>query len=258
MIKQFSRIGNFTSSEIVALTKEGTTKGTCGAPFYAYVEECNKERRLRRSLTKEVNARATSWGKLGEKRVFQLLPPSYILMGDETIVHPFIDCWAGSPDVRKHRMVGDVKCPHTLESFCQLVDPHMINGHILHPALTIQAVRANHKDGDKYYWQIVSNAVLVEMFYGEPVEEGELIVYCPFLDELGAMRDLAVNSEPEELHLFYGIVNGLDEELPYLVRDGQYQNLNQIRFEIPQKDKDFLTDKVLKGKSLLIDYPIAA
>lgn len=258
MIKNVPRIGNFTSSEIVALVSEGNTKGSLGAPFYKYVEECNMERRLMRSVTKETNGRATNWGKLGEKRVFQILPTSYTLMGDVTIMHPLIDCWAGSPDVTKRLTVGDAKCPHTLESFCQLVDPHMKYGNIMYPALSIEAVRANHKDGEKYYWQIVSNAVLVEAVYGTPVNFGELIVYVPYLDELGDIRTLAANADADDIHRYFGIVNSLDEELPYLVRDGQYKNLNHIPFEIPQRDKDFLTDRVLKGKTMLIPFPQAA
>jgi hypothetical protein len=213
------RNGNFTSSEIVALTAMGNAPGSIGKPFYTYVEECNMERRLGRSLTKDSNARATSWGNLGEKRVFDILPTTYQLFGDTTLIHPQVDCWVGSPDVTREqhwkKIVGDVKCPYTLDSFCSLVDPHMKYGRVMYNALTIEAVRANNpKEGEKYYWQLVSNAILTDS------DEGELIVYCPYLDELGEMRTLASVAPVEEMYLYYWVVNALDVELPYLVRHG--------------------------------------
>jgi hypothetical protein len=101
MIEIKSRIGNFTSSEIVALMSNG--KGSMfGAPAKTYIEECNMERRLGRSITTEINARAISWGKLVERRAFDLLGIEYTLNSDETLTHPEIEFWAGSPDGFKY------------------------------------------------------------------------------------------------------------------------------------------------------------
>ena len=47
------RIGNITSSEIVALTTNGKTKDSFGAPFNTYVDECIMERFFKHKLENE-------------------------------------------------------------------------------------------------------------------------------------------------------------------------------------------------------------
>lgn len=245
------RIGNITSSPIVALTTNGKTKGSFGKPFYALVAECNMERRLGRSIESEENARNLSWGKLGEKYVGdnpELLGLEYSMNLSETTQHPKIPYWAGSDDATKVDTVCDIKCPRTMKSFCQLVDPYLEDGKVVYKALTIEAVRANHKDGDKYYWQIVSNACIHNKQFGE------LIVFCPYQSELPALKELASNWEnPEEQYKFYWVASAAsDEEIPYLIDGGFYKNINVIRFEIPQADKDFLTERVIAAGKLLV------
>ncbi len=235
-----TRNGNFTSSEIVALTKEGKAKGTPGAPFLTYIEEKNMERRLGRSLEQESNAKPMVWGKLLENRVFNLLGLEYSLTSQETDVHPDIPFWVGSKDGLKEdegRTVIDIKCPITLKSFCNLVDP-------LYDGLTgmdaINSIRNNHKDGDKYYWQLVSNAIINDCQWAE------LIVYVPYESELQEIKQSA-DGQPNA----YWITMGNDCELPYLKNDGFYNNVNIIRFEIPQQDKDLLTLKVKMAGEML-------
>jgi len=64
------RIGNITSSEgAVAVMSNGKAKGSFGAPALTYIEECNFERRLGRSIETESNARPLTWGKFIEGRV---------------------------------------------------------------------------------------------------------------------------------------------------------------------------------------------
>jgi hypothetical protein len=46
-----------------------------------------------------------------------------------------------------------------------------------------------------------------------------------------------------------------DDELPYLIEGGHYQNLNIIRFEVPQADKDFLTKRVIELSKFLEPWP---
>ena len=58
-----NRVGNFNSSEIVALTTQNKSKNGFGKPALTFIEECNFERRLDRSITDEVTARPLSWGK---------------------------------------------------------------------------------------------------------------------------------------------------------------------------------------------------
>lgn len=247
------RNGNFTSSEMVALTTNGRAKGTYGVPFYTYISECNMERRLGRSIDKETDARATSWGKLVEPIPFDMLSTKYKLCSEETLSHPTIECWKGSPDLEKFdegKTVGDIKCPHTLKSFCQLVNPLYdgLTGKALINAIRFGYTDKNgfehpkHKDGEKYYWQLVSNAILTQSKYAE------LIVYCPYLHELEKIRQLA-EGNPK----YYWIMGASDEELPYLVEGGYYKNLNVIRFEVPLEDKLFLHDRVMAGKEKLIE-----
>jgi hypothetical protein len=123
MIRNESRIGNFTSSEIAALTTLAKDGKSFGKPALTYIEEKNMERRLGRSLDEEKSARALTWGKLLETRVFDLLGLEYVPLWKDTIVHPAIPFWAGSPDAEKPDTICDTKCPMTLKSFCQLVDP---------------------------------------------------------------------------------------------------------------------------------------
>lgn len=244
MINNTHRIGNFTSSEIVALTKKGKEKGSFGAPALTYIEETNMERLLGRSLTTEADARALSWGKLLEPRVFDLLGIEYSLSSKETIVHPAIPFWAGSPDGSKVDTTADFKAPLTLKSFCQLVQP-------LHEGLmgmeAMNKIRDDHKDGEKFFWQIVSNAIMQGNRFGE------LIVYMPYHSELELIRTMARHHEQAGKYKWVDWAS--DDELPYLIEGGYYKNLNIIRFEIPDADKKFLTDCVERAGKMLLKEP---
>lgn len=279
MIKNTLRIGNFTSSEIVALTTKGSRPMTekelvdykianpkgqkknieCwpGTAALTYIEETNMERRLGRALCDESNARPLTWGKLIEARAFDLLGLEYSLVSKETIQHPSINYWSGSPDGTKEDTVSDIKCPVTLKSFCQLVDP-------LYNELTgmdaMNAIRngfvdqdgkthAAHKDGEKFYWQLVSNAILTNSKFAE------LIVYVPYYSELQEIKVMAQMVDASELSKHYWIAMAVDGELPYLVDGGYYKNLNTIRFEVPQSDKDLLTDCVTRAGAMLVERP---
>jgi hypothetical protein len=268
MINNTPRIGNPTSSEIVSLLSTGSRDMTpeemeaykkvnpkgqkkkieCwpGQAALTYIEECNMERRLGRSLTDESNARPLSWGKLLEPQVFDLLGLEYTFSSQDTIVHPDIPFWAGSPDGYTDDAVVDMKCPLTLKSFCQLVDP-LYKG--LAGMDAINAVRENHKDGEKYYWQLVSNAILLNKQYAE------LIVYMPYASELPAVKLLAQKASGELISKYYWVVMAGPDDLPFLIEGRYYKNLNVIRFEIPQADKDHLTTRVLQAGEYLITPP---
>jgi len=260
MINNILRCGNITSSEIVAIMSNGKKPGEPGKPFYTYIDECNWERRLGKSIDNESNARALSWGKLCERYVFEnKLGTEYRLCSKETIQHPEIDCWVGSPDGEKFddgKTVIDEKCPMTLKSFCQLVEP-------LYQGLTgidaINAIRdgkkddkgkeiiAPHKDGDKFYYQLISNAVLSKSKYAE------LIIYCPYQEDLDSIRELAsLIDDPMEQRKYYWITQASDDELPFLIKGGYYKDLNKIRFEVPESDIKDLTSRVKVANNHLI------
>ncbi len=224
----------------------GKAAGSLGKPALTYVEECNMERRLGRSLGTETDAKSLSWGKLIESRAFDTLGLEYSLCSDVTLDHPEIKFWKGSPDAtkKKNETVCDIKCPITLKSFCQLVDPYYENGKLIHDGLTIEAVRMNHDQGDKYFWQIVSNAVLTGAKYGE------LIVYVPYESELEDIREMASSAVDgnEYAKWVYWATN---EQLPFLKDAGHYKNINVIKFDILPRDVAALTNRVLECGKLL-------
>lgn len=233
-----NRVGNFTSSEIVALLKDTKARQT-------YIDECNLERRLGRSLETESNARPLSWGNLVEGRVFELLGIEYQLVSDETIVHPTVPYWGGSPDAKKVETVGDIKCPITLKSFCQLVHP-LYNG--LSGMDAMNWIRKNHRDGEKYFQQLVSNSILTKSKFAE------LIVYCPYFSELLDIQQMAAPSmdAPKAANWIYYADHN---ELPWIPDGGHYKNLNVIRFEVPMADKIKLHEAVLEAGKELIEVP---
>jgi len=243
------RIGNFTSSEIYRLMTNAKD-GSLGKPALSYIEEKNMERRLGRSLNNDTNSKPTSWGKLVERRVFELLSTDYRLCSTDTIQHSEIDFWTGSPDCEKFdegKTCPEIKCPMTLLSFCQLIDPSPKGGFcgIEHGLKVMETIREDHKDGDKYWWQIISNSILLNAKFGE------LIVYVPYKSELDELRDMAANWDGDQNKISWlGWAN--DSDLPYLLDGGLYKNLNVIRFTIPEEDKKLLTSRILEAGKLLI------
>lgn len=278
------RDGNFTSSEIEALTvmssrkmteeelkdwkeknpksKATTIEDGFGDRAFTYIAETNIERRLGRPITDETKAKAIQWGKLLEPRVFDLLGVSYKECSQESVVHPLYDYWAGSPDGVGYdyesedslRWGGEIKCPMTLKSFAQLVNP-------LYDNLTgVEAFKAicdgyevgkvkhkAHNDGKKFYWQCVSNSILLN------VTTFELIVYMPYKSELKEIRELARKKDMlQDKTPHFWIQTGTDDELPWLPNNGFYKNLNKLKFEVPQEDIKFITDRVVLASQHLI------
>jgi hypothetical protein len=278
------RNGNFTSSEIFALTIPGTrdmteaeltawkkanpssrkktTETTFGEKSMGYIEECNHERKLLRSIDSETNAKPTLWGKVMESFVFKFkLDLSYQGHFQITKQHPTIPEWVGSVDVLrmladKSLAACDVKCPYTLKSFCKLVDP-LYDG--LEGVAVMNAIRfgwvdkkgierKKHTEGEKYYWQIVSNAIIHGCAWGE------LLVFCPYQKDLPNIREFC-DMDPDcplDSNKTAFINFGMDNDLPWLPDDGYYKDLTVIRFPIPQADIDNLIARVLMARTMLI------
>lgn len=237
------RVGNFTSGQIAALMSKG--KGSpYGVPYYSYIEEKKMERRLGRTLKEDVFARPTTWGNLVQYRVFDLLGDDYIPCNNSPIDHPTIDCWKGTPDATKIEDVVEVKCPETLKSFCLIVDSWKAGG--------INEIRKKHKDGEKFYWQCVSNSILTKKKYAE------LIAYVPYQSELELIREMASNFDGEKQSRFLWIASAYDDELPFVKEGGYYKNLNVMRFEIPVADKMALHARVEEAAKELIDINLLA
>lgn len=229
-----SRVANFSSSEIHKLMSKGRgawTIDNVGSPFNTYIRDKVWESRLGRPLHQRQNSRITTWGLFVEKIVFDKLGMDYKLESKTRYVHPEIERWTGMPDVitRDGLKVGDIKCPWTLLSFCEMADA-MAEGWE-----ELKRVKP------EYYWQLVSSSVLT----GANI--AELIVYVPYKSELQEIKDAANNhawdgtlSENDVQFINYAT----DEELPYLKEGKAYPNLISLEFEVPQEDKDLLTARV--------------
>ena len=258
ILNNTGRNENFTSSENYRLMTNGKKAGEPGAPFKEYVEEKNFEIKLGRSIKCEAKAQSLTWGKCLEKIVFEQLGIRYKECSQETIINPNLAHHAGSPDGIKTEgeiiTVAEVKCPQTLKSFCQLVDCiPMIEKEGIWFAdpdakgyEIIAAVRENHKDGDKFYWQCISNAILTNARFAE------LIIFCPYYSQLNEVRAMAQTFVDAGDWSYNWIAKGEDASLPYLLESGRYNNLNVIRWEVSELDKKALTDRIEMASKLLI------
>lgn len=246
------RIGNPTSSEIYKLCSNGRKEGEFGAPFYTYLEECRAERFLKQQLDGESEVLAFDWGKLCELHVHNILSTDYIMQSEESLCHAEINEWVGTPDGVKMSKgiittVSETKCPLTKKSFYQLVkDLYDFDGLNVTKKETfdgneiIRSIRKNHKDGEKYYWQIISNACILKSIYKLDTINAELIVFMPYIDELEELKSFNAGlDEP------YGSIQwAKDGKLPFIYPDLGLENLNIIPFEIPKEDETFLKERV--------------
>lgn len=226
------RVGAFTSSNIWTLMTNNKAKDNFGAPGVKYIRQKIYEIRLKRSLGKEQDARATAWGHLCEQYLFQQLSLEYRYESDVTYTHPIYDFWRGTPDFHTADTVGDGKCPWTLESFCDQVEA------------ASEGVEAFKELKPEYYWQLVSNAEIMQK------EFIELILFVPTLEQLMEIQLLATQQE-ENQQRFAFIHWAQPDELPYLVEGSMYKPLNIFRWKPLPGDREALTERVLKARKLL-------
>jgi len=220
------RTGAFTSSSIYLLMTNNKAKDGFGVPAITYIKGKQRELLLGRNLQKERGSRPTSWGKLVESRVFNLLPTEYILQSDVRDIHPEIERWTGAADMVTTDKVCDIKCPFSLQVYCDKADIMISND-----------IEALKKDFPENYWQLVSNSILT----GKPI--AELIIYCPYLKELIEIK--------EDLPTYEGNMNDVAwinwaeaEELPYLIEGNYYKNLYKMEWVVSAEDKELLTERV--------------
>lgn len=210
---------------------DGRGKDDIGKPFYNYVQEKVWENRTGREITKTSNARPLAWGQFMEGVAFEKMDLKYDLVSKERIVHPDLP-WSGMPDLRVQGLIGDIKNPWTIKSFCALVDS-ISQG--------VEAFKENHKE---YYWQLGSNAALAE------VDRVLIAVHVPYKDELEGIRERADYWSGDQNEVAF-VGWAPDEHLPYILRDHYYKDLNLFEFEFPKKDIDALTARVeLAAKEL--------
>ena len=238
IIENEYRLGNFTSSNIYRLLGINSTKAVERKKALTYIEEVNIERELGISIGTDTDARPIQWGSHCEAFAFAETDLKYTMTSDITIVHPDIPYWAGSPDGHCSDAVLDFKCPSTRKSFFKLVAGENIYS-MIDGFSRSGAQYSDHPEGEKYYWQLISNAILMNKPFGE------LIVYMPKLSDLKLIKEKAKD-------LYNWIYYAADIELPHLPDNCIIKPLNTIRFEIPQKDIDQLTEAVTACGALLI------
>lgn len=217
-------------------SKKTTIEAWPGQLATTYIEETRMEIELGRSLTSETTSHPTSWGQLVERMAFNLLGIDYILCSKDTIKHKTIPHYAGSPDCVKFDEGGtvvDLKSPFTLKSFITFAR-----------CKTITEVREKHDDGEKYYWQLLSNSILTDSKYCE------LIFFVPYQSQLQTIRDMASNVEIDQKRYAW-IFFAEDNELPWLYEGGKYHNMYVIRWEAPKADKELLISRIKQANKLL-------
>ena len=225
------RYGNFTSSNIWRLMTTGKDKSQFGKPALTYIQETKWERRLGRPINITKDSNATLWGKLLEPMVNDLLPIEYRLVSKTRFQHPEIENWSGMPDLITPDLVGDIKCPEP-KAFMALLE--------IFEAKDVAKLKDESPD---YYWQLVSNGVLVNR------DKAELIIFMPKEIRLPEIRTLCENSE--DVEKMKRIYYASPESLALLPDECDISELNKFAFDIPVEDKEALKMKVIEANKLL-------
>ena len=237
VIENTKRVGRFTSSQMYKLMSNGNQKNGVGKPFVTYVKEKSMERKLGRSLDLGKGNSSTAWGDLIELFLFQEHREfkesfEYSLQSKTTFVHPDHKFWAGSPDLiaaikKTIDKVSEVKCFEP-KQFCGYAD-----------VLMLKDVDLFKKEFPKEYWQIVSNACILGLNFGEA------ILYMPYQKDLNAIREWIETTElADEMHRYRYIAELDDHRLPYVPENSNYTDLVRFEFKVPEADKKALTERV--------------
>lgn len=221
-----NRVGNFTSSQVYRLMSKGRgslSVDNCGKPYETYITEKLRELRTGRSISSMATSRSCEWGNFMEGWMFEnKLGLDYALVSKTRFEHPSLP-WSGMPDLIKDNLIGDIKNPYTINSFCDLAD-----------SITDKTIKETHPE---YYWQLVSNAILCN------VDNAELIVHVPYLDELAEIREATELYDGDQNKVAF-INWASDDELPYLIREQYYKDIYKLEFKVSEKDKEMLTERI--------------
>jgi YqaJ-like viral recombinase domain len=232
------RNGNFTSSNNFKLCAS-LKSGEPSEAFYTYVKEKMFERNLGRSLEMGAHSNSMTWGAFLEPRVFENLSSDYQIIHKETFVHKDHPFLVGTPDFYIEGVkVSELKCfePKNFASYVS--------------ALLTKDTEKIKKEHPKEYWQIISNATILD------VKIGEALVYMPYESEMDEIRELANDPtyyEPLGLQAWQVrfIQEKSNKELAVLPNNSKFLNLNVFEFEIPIDDKYFLIDRAVKANNLI-------
>ncbi len=240
-----SRAGNFSSSNAWKLMTYTKDKKGFGAPALKYIKQVNYERKLGREIKSEVDAKPTSWGRMGEQFVFgEKLGLEYKMVNTDRLYHPTLPL-TGAPDYLKEEngvcdTVCDCKSPYSLEVFCNKIE-------------ALQDLGTYQEEFPEDYWQHISNSVLLNA-NGYSISKFEAIVFCPFHEDLEDIREKA-SSAGELGEYAKWIYFATDDALPYVIKGGHYKSVNIHQFGIFDKDVAKLKQRVEEAGKLLIPFP---
>ncbi len=248
-----NRFGTFSSSANWKLLTKARNQKDFGAPALTYVKQVNWERKLGRPLNNEQDAKSTTWGKLVEKRAFDVITDlDYKLVSNVRLFHPSIDGWSGMPDIltgtiqeeqivwNGKKVVADLKSPWTLGSFCKQIEAAK------------EGWAVYKEECPEYYWQLLSNAILTG------AQEIEASIYVPYKHELEEIRQMAIAKSDADAsetgkpcYKYNFIITGEEDELPCLIEGREYKNLNVFRFPLIEADVVELTNCVTEAVKML-------
>jgi hypothetical protein len=232
------RHGTFSSSQNWKLTTLNKAKDDFGAPALKYIKQVQMEINLGRSINKETTARSTDWGNICEKYAFNLLDTDYQLISNHRLFHTTIKNYSGMPDLLKIKATGDIKSPYSLETFCDKIE-----------ALQ-KGIDEYKKEFPEDYWQHISNTILLRD-NDIPIETFEAVIYVPYKKELDYIREQSIKYFGDKKYNW--VLNANEDELPYLIDNGKYKNLNIFEFKVPDEDVAHLTEVIIKAQKLLIN-----
>lgn len=240
MNNNLTRVGNFTSSQmykLAAVPKRGSKPFLQSAE--TYIEERWLERVMQDSVHDSAYSRAMAWGKFCEAYLFShKLGTEYKISSQDSVKHPdehLGNYWAGTCDFEVAIEGG---CISETKSY------YRKKFALYSLAILKQDTEFLKEYHPEEYWQIVSNSIIHDTKYGEA------ICFMPSYEDLEEMRGLA--EDP-----MYIDKNGLGpmwqyrfiyeeprENLQLLNPKSKLESVNRFRFEVPQEDKDFLTERV--------------
>lgn len=240
-----NRVAHFTSSKVPVLTLNGRGKYGFGGGAITYIEQRAMELDLGRGIDLPLNKWEVNWGKVWEPYVYWQLGAEYKMCIDQSKEHPDYHFWSGAKDFKIPNGVSELKC-YQMEKFYKYTKCLLKKD--------IQLLKENFKEE---YWQIVSNACI------DNVKFGEAISFMPTEEMLLEMKDLIENSDYVEKQLkddpfkYKFIVDRPLWDLPFIPEHSKFPSMTKFRFEVPQEDKDFLTERVIKANELLTEIVTA-
>ena len=238
------RYGRFTSSQIWKLIKSGRGEYGFGSPALTYIQEKQIEVRMQSGIQPQTYSKPAIWGNFMEPIVHKKLLErdlGYKISSKATELHPDLELskfWSGSCDFEYFK-------GNELIAISETKSYQKKNFALYTDCLMLQDVELFKKNFHQEFWQIVSNAII------HGVDFGEAISFMPYESDYEMINDLAYNYEGPDMHLFRFIYEENMNYLPFIKDGGFYKDLNIFRFEIPEADKDFLTERIEKAIILL-------